>query len=333
MKIKIAFTCTLLLSIFYGYSNTDKYRLILRDDPSTTITIGWNQISGTEPVLHYGTVDHGTNIGDYTFSVPVDSSISYKGMNNQFVRLINLTPNTNYYFVIEDTEGTSQRFWFRTAPNDNSRLSFIAGGDSRNNRTPRQDANLLVSKLKPHAVLFGGDMTDDNSEAEWRNWLDDWQLTTASDGRMFPIIPARGNHETDPETIYNLFNTTNSDSYYAVTFGDNLIRIYTLNSEVSVLGDQKTWLENDLTSSYDVTWKMAQYHKPMRPHTSAKAENNNQYTAWANLFYDNNVRLVVDCDSHITKTTWPVKPSFEQGNDEGFVIDQTNGTVYTGEGG
>lgn len=333
MKTKLALTYLLLLSVFYGYSHTDKYRLILRDNPSTTITVGWNQISGTNPILYYDIVDHNTNILNYAFSQTVDRSVSYKSMNNQFVRLTGLIPNTNYYFVIGDSEGNSQRFWFRTAPSDNSRLSFIAGGDSRNNRSPRQDANLLVSKLKPHAVLFGGDLTDDNTDLELRNWFDDWQLTIASDGRMFPIIPARGNHETDPETIYNLFDTPNSDSYYAITFGDNLIRTYTLNSEISVLGDQKNWLENDLNNASSITWKMAQYHKPMRPHTGVKDENNNQYIAWANLFYENNVRLVVDCDSHMTKTTWPVKPSFEQGNDEGFVIDQENGTVYTGEGG
>ena len=55
---------------------------------------------------------------------------------------------------------------------------------------------------------------------------------------------------------------------------------------------------------------MAQYHKPIRPHTAWKAENNNQYNAWAQLFYDEGVRLVVECDSHMAKTTWPVKPSF-----------------------
>jgi hypothetical protein len=320
------------MSVCFTYANNDKYRLILVDDPSSTITIGWNQISGASPTVHYDTADHDTNYLLYAFSKTEDRAVSHKGMDNRFVRLTGLTPNTNYYFVINDSEGTSQRFWFRTSPNDNSRLSFIAGGDSRNNSTPRQNANLLVSKLKPHAVFFGGDMTDSNSSAQWQEWLDDWQLTTAGDGRMFPIIPARGNHETDSSTIYNLFDTPDTNSYYAMTFGNDLIRTYTLNSEISVLGNQLTWLQNDLATSGNLTWKMAQYHKPMRPHAAWKAENNTQYDAWAQLFYDESVRLVVDCDSHMAKTTWPVKPSAEAGNDEGFVVEQTNGTVYTGEG-
>jgi hypothetical protein len=332
MKTKIVLTYMLLLSAFAAFSNNDKYRLILVDDPSSTITIGWNQLSGTSPTVYYDTVDHGTNHTLYSFSKTVDRTITHKAMNNSFARLTGLLPNTNYYFVINDSQGTSNRFWFRTAPDDNSRLSFIAGGDSRNNLIPRQNANLLVSKLKPHAVFFGGDMTDSNSSAEWLQWFDDWQLTTANDGRMFPIVPARGNHENNSSTIYNLFDTPNVNSYYAMTFGNDLIRTYTLNSEISVLGNQLTWLQNDLAASSGLTWKMAQYHKPMRPHAAWKTENNNQYDAWAQLFYDQDVRLVVDCDSHMAKTTWPVKPSSEAGNDEGFVIDQTNGTVYTGEG-
>ncbi|MBV7268134.1 fibronectin type III domain-containing protein [Winogradskyella luteola] len=330
MKTKLLLTKLFFFIICCAYANNDRYRIILVDDPATTMTIGWDQISGTNPVVYYDTIDHGVDHTLYAFSKAVDRGILAKGMENRFARLTGLTPNTNYYFVINDSEGTSQRFWFRTAPNDNSRLSFIAGGDSRNFRTPRRAANLLVSKLKPHGVLFAGDMTDDSTDIEWVKWFDDWQDTIASDGRMFPIIPARGNHE-DGSEIYDLFDT-NVDSYYAITFGDNLFRAYTLNTEISVLGSQRTWLQNDLAASSGVTWKAAQYHKPMRPHTGSKNENYVIYNSWAQLFYDNSVRLVVDCDSHTAKTTWPVMPSSGPNNDEGFVIDQTNGTVYTGEG-
>lgn len=320
-----------VLSSLFGFSNTDKYRIILLDDPSTTITVAWNQISGTNPTVYYGTTDFGTNWNSYPSSKIVDRAITYRGMNNNFARISGLTANTAYYFVIKDSQGTSQRFWFKTAPNDLSRLSFIAGGDSRNNRTPRQKANKLVAKLKPHAVFFGGDMTDSDNNSQWQEWFDDWQLTIASDGRMFPIIPVRGNHE-GASTIYNLFDTPNSDSYYAVTFGANLVRMYSLNSEISVTGNQNNWLNNDLQANSNVIWKGAQYHKPMRPHNAAKSEGTSIYNAWAETFYNNEVRMVVDCDSHTVKSTWPVKPSTEPGSDEGFIRDDNNGTVYLGEG-
>jgi hypothetical protein len=330
--IKSVLWIALFLSSGQVFSANDKYRIILLDDPATTITIGWNQISGDNPVVYYDVVDHGTDYTQYAFNKSVDRAVDYKGMNNNFARLSGLTPNTAYYFVIHDSEGTSDRYWFRTAPDDMSRLSIIAGGDSRTNREPRQRANLLVSKLKPHAVLFGGDMTEDNTSAQWQDWLDDWQLTIASDGRMFPIIPAMGNHES-LEVIYYLFDTPSEQYYYAITFGNNLLRSYTLNTEVSVSGNQLTWLKEDLNNNSDVVWKMAQYHKPMRPHYSGKHDNDAAYDAWAQLFFDNSVRLVVECDAHVVKETWPIEPSELPGNDDGFVRNDTYGTVYVGEGG
>lgn len=320
----LLFMCNIILA------NSDKFRLILTNDPSTSITVAWNQISGDSPVVYFGTTNYGTNWAQYNLNKTVDRTTNFRGMNNQFARITGLSPNTIYYFVIKDSQGTSQPFWFKTAPNDLSRLSFIAGGDSRNNRTPRQNANKLVAKLKPHAVLFGGDMTNEDNDSQWQDWFDDWQLTTSTDGRMIPIIPIRGNHE-NASTIYNLFDTTNYESYYSITFGDNLFTAFCLNSEISVTGDQLTWLTNELQTNTSI-WKGAQYHKPMRPHNAGKPEGTHVYNAWANLFYDNEVRLVVDCDSHTVKSTWPIKPSTENGNDEGFIRDDSNGTVYIGEG-
>jgi len=327
---KVFILVWLLVSIV-GYANNDKYRLILTTDPATTMTIGWNQSSGSNPVVYYGTTDFGTNHLSYPNSKTVDRSVTSRGMANRFARLTGLTPDTNYYFVINDSQGNSQRFWFRTAPDDLSRLSFIAGGDSRNNPSIRRNANRLVAKLKPHAVLFGGDMTDGDSSGEWQDWLDDWQSTIASDGRMFPIVPTVGNHEGST-VIYELFDTPTSDSYFAITFGDDMVRAYTLNTNISVSGNQLTWLDNDLSNNLDAVWRTVQYHKPMRPHTTSKSEGEAHYQAWAELFYNKGVRLVVDCDSHLVKTTWPLQPSSGAGNDEGFIRNDTNGTVYAGEG-
>ncbi|WP_378184119.1 fibronectin type III domain-containing protein [Aquimarina sp. SS2-1] len=330
--MKQSITLLILVMGLQLHASNDKYRLMLRGNPATSIVIGWNQTSGNNPIVYYGTTDYGTNYTNYPNSKSPDRTVSYKGMNNTFARLTGLQPNTAYYFVIRDSQGSSERFWFKTAPADRSRLSFIAGGDSRNNRTPRQNANLLVAKLKPHAVLFGGDMTDDDTNSQWQTWFNDWHLTIASDGRMFPIVATRGNHEDSNNSVYHLFDTPSSSVYYALTFGDNLVRTYTLNTEISISGNQTTWLRNDLNASHNVIWKMAQYHKPMRPHVSYKSEGNSQYNNWAQLFYEKGVKLVIECDAHTVKTTWPVKPSSGSGSDEGFIRDDQNGTVYAGEG-
>jgi hypothetical protein len=330
MKLKILLFCILFSNFIF--SSNGKYRLVLTDDPSTTIMIGWEQVSGTNPEIYYGTSDFGTNFSSYPNSKTVDRTVSYKGMNNSFSKLVGLLPNTNYYFVIKDSEGTSQRFWFRTAPDTNDTMSFISGGDSRNNRGPRQDANLLVSKLKPTAVFFGGDMTNGDSNGEWQDWFEDWQLTIATDGRMFPIVPTRGNHESSNNSIFELFNVPSTNIYYKLTFGANLYSIYTLNSEITAGGSQYSWLQAELSVD-NAIWKSAQYHKPMRPHVSDKSEGNDEYASWAQLFYDEEVRLVYESDSHTVKTTWPVKPCQSGANcEEGFERENQNGTTYVGEG-
>ncbi|MEX0981082.1 MAG: metallophosphoesterase family protein [Bacteroidales bacterium] len=315
------------------FAKTDKYRVTLRDNPSNSIVIGWNQVSGENPVVYYDTIDHGKVPGNYAFKAMPNREVVFAEMDNRFVRLNNLSPNTDYFFIIKDNDSMSERYWFRTAPTGpDARYSFIAGGDSRNNPVPRQNANLLVSKLKPHAVLFAGDMTVRGTPEQWSAWLDDWQLTISEDGRMFPVIAARGNHEPNNEMVYNLFDVPSEDIYFAITIGDQLLRIYTLNTEISISGEQTRWLKEDLEQHRDIRWRIAQYHKPMRPHVSGKAEGNNQYMAWAELFYNENVRLVVECDAHTVKTTWPVRPSTGEGSDEGFIRVQNGGTVYTGEG-
>lgn len=319
---------------------TEKYRLTITDDPATTMTIGWNQISGHSVALFYGTVDYGTDYQSYAnFQLP-DRTVAYKGMNNYFVRLKNLTPNTAYYFVIVDNEGVSERFWFETLPDDPTvPLSIIAGGDSRRSGTattphePRIQSNLIVKALRPDFVAFGGDYTDANTSGQWQTWLDDWQYTIGDDGRMTPIYNTRGNHEHSNEDIVSIFDVTYDDVYYAINFGGSLIRFYTLNSMMSVAGDQTNWLEQDLQENNDATaWKMAQYHYTIAPHTSSKPYRFAQYTHWAPLFYQYGLQLIIECDTHVARNSWPVRPSVEASGDGGFVRDEEAGTVYSGEG-
>jgi len=66
---------------------------------------------------------------------------------------------------------------------------------------------------------------------------------------MFPIIPARGNHERDNKSIYNLFDTPSESVYYSIPFGKHFVRIYTLNSEIAIPGSQTNWLKNELKAN------------------------------------------------------------------------------------
>ena len=191
----------------------------------------------------------------------------------------------------------------------------------------------MVAKLRPLFVAFTGDMINSDNTTLWNQWFDDWQESFADDGRIFPLLPHLGNHESGgTETIYQLFDTPPGD-YYALSFGGNLLRYYALNTEVEVGGAQASWLENDLqTNGTNFIHKAAGYHRPIRPHYSAKAEQDDEYAAWANLFHDYGVELVTEADSHVIKRTYPIRPSTESGSDEGFIRDDADGTVFIGEG-
>jgi hypothetical protein len=300
------------------------------------MVIGWEQDGGSGATVYYGTTDFGQNWASYPSSHTPDRTVNASGMDNSFARLTGLTPNTAYYFVIKDSDGVSPRFWFKTTPMGNAEpISVIAGGDSRAylDDSPREAANLMVSKLRPDLVMFGGDYTWLSTALEWRGWMDDWQITTTADGKMVPTLWERGNHELSAGIVYDLFDVPSTDEYYAITIGGDFIRVYTLNTEISVAGNQATWLENDLIANSDNhDWNIAQYHTCMRPHTTEKSNGDAQYNSWASLFHQYRVQLIVESDAHDVKTTWPVKPSVGPNSEDGFELDTISGSVYIGEG-
>lgn len=347
---------SLIFSIFFLNINAgnSRYRIIIRDNPSTDIDIAWDQTSGSNPILYYDIVDHGTNWASYSHQKTPDRIVSYRDMNNHFARLNSLSPGTVYYFLIKDSEGVSRRLSFKTISNNsNDTLSIIAGGDSRTDapawiptygdltcRPNRQNANILVSKIRPDFIIFGGDFVlnldlvvwTSDANQEWKDWFDDWQLTISSDGRMYPILTSEGNHE-DADDLFNLFDTYGQGTYYAHNFGGDLLRLYSLNCEISITGAQTNWLENDLTLNSDKIWRFAQYHNPIRPHNSGKDEGVDTYNYWVPLFQSKKVQLAIESDAHTSKTTWPIIPCTSGiGCDEGFVRNDDLGTVYIGEG-
>jgi hypothetical protein len=307
-----------------------RYRLTWRDDPATTMVIGWEQEGGQDPRVYWDTVDHGANPAAYPSSRAPDRVVDECGMSNHFVRLSGLAPDTAYYFVVADSSGSSARYWFKTAPDKMVPFTAVAGGDSRNNREPRRRGNETVAKLRPLFVLFGGDYTDSNNDVQWQEWFDDWQSATSPDGRMYPLVATRGNHDSNG-VVEHLWDSPNADVYFGLTVAGGLGRFYTLNSEIAAGGDQSAWLAGDLIGHRCDVFRMAQYHRPMRPHTSGKVEGDDLYDAWAQLFHDEGMDLVIECDSHTVKRTWPVSPATD-GADEGFARDDARGTVYIGEG-
>lgn len=319
--------------LFSGLQASTRFvRVMFSGDASNSATIGWDQLSGDNVSLKYDTAS--PSDFQYAFQGEIIKQNTIKGMHTHFVELKNLKANTRYNFIIKDSEGYSKAYHFYTAPNSNKeRLSFIGGGDSRSRSAVRRKANVMVAKLKPHAVLFAGDFTAIDIEREWKQWLEDWEYSIGKDGRITPIVVTRGNHELTNKSMVNLFNVPSKRVYYSTQFGGDLYNVITLNSEIFKGGPQAWWLKSDLKEHKDFFWQMPMYHRPIRPHVKHKKEMKTQYKNFLPHFEKmKNVALALECDSHTAKTTWPIISSTEPGAEEGFKRDDANGIVYIGEG-
>jgi hypothetical protein len=326
------------------------------DDPATTMNVVWDQVRGSGAQVHYDAYDPLEGcpraLARYGLTQAPQRTAVYRGMNNHFAKLSALAPNTAYRFVIADATGAvTDCMWFRTAPNTPQAFTYITGGDTKSSGNALQAgrwSNRMVAKLRPLFVLFTGDFNsgDGTSDARWQQWLSDWfEGTRSGDGRMYPIIAVHGNHEDgDLEMLHNLFDSGNADpeqpadySYGSWTIGGSLLHVINLNSQLYLNGlqgahdQQLAWLGADLAAHATDTFKIAGYHKPIRPHTSTKAENDHEL-AWADLFDTYGLTIANESDTHNHKLTFPLRRSDEPGNDMGFVRDDDNGVLYVGEG-
>jgi hypothetical protein len=348
--------CALL--VFAGtvasFASTEHYTLAFRNDPATTVVIGWSGDIGT---VHYGLADFGTNYSNYPFTHTVDRTGGAHGITRHFARLTGLSPNTLYYFVIHDNAGqTSQRYYFRTlSDDDDDPISFISGGDTRDGFSlfgayiencpsgdcveKRRDGNRLVAKIRPDFVAFTGDFVmnqiTSNTQNEWNGWLSDWQLTITPDGRITPVTFSRGNHE-DMFDVHEMFDIP-YDEFYSLNIHGGLIRLYMLNSELDACNDaaQLNWFTNDLQTntgtSNDPCWKFVTYHVPTLAIGKDGDLRQDQMDCWVPLMEQYGVRLVMESDSHSTKWTFPSK---RNATSDDFEVAQQpfDGIVYIGEG-
>lgn len=320
--------------------SVDKIRLTWNDDPTGSVTIGWDQLYGKDPIVYYDTVDHGENWQQYSMSQQQAREVRYLGMDTRFARLAGLVSDAVYYFVIKDSDDVSERFWFRTAPDEPAPFTCILGGDTKamgEALKAGQFTNRMVAKLRPLFVVFCGDFTNKVKSKYWKQWLTDWfELTRTADGRLFPVVPVMGNHENDQTVLNKIFDTPYQggemeNTFYSLSFGGGFFHLIVLNSMIDPGGEQRQWLAADLKAYRDFVFKLAAYHKPFFPHTKRKKENLEQYRQWAYLFDAYGLDISLDADSHLSKITYPLRPDSLAGV-EGFVRDDVNGTMYLGEG-
>lgn len=306
-------------------------RVVWAADPATRATVSWTTaIAGTTHRVHYDVVPRGAVAADYAHMTEVVSTgeVVADGPFFHHAALTDLPPDTPIYFAVESDGALSRELWFRTAPGpDATQLELLYGGDSRTGRRARQAMNQLIARLHGEdpdivALVHGGDYIGyANDWGQWSEWLDDHELTFGEHGRVLPIVPAKGNHEGRGVVYNRVFGEPSGDperNWFFTTIGN--AALVTLDTEVSLAGDQREWLRARLIEGREQPWLLVSYHRPAFPAVKSPSGAREH---WVPLFEEFDVDLVLESDGHALKRTPPIR---------GEQIDFT-GVTYVGEGG
>ncbi len=301
-----------------------QWRVIWKDHPAHQATISWS--TARRGKLHRVLVTSGN--GDEARVVECHRNGPYTGGNAFYhhARLADLQPSTRYDIVLESDGQRSPKMYFVTAPDDDRPIHLLFGGDSRSGRQARQQINRMMAQMAtrdPSIIAFahGGDYVVTGHRFDlWDAWLSDHELTVTADGRLVPIIPARGNHDSG-KLFDEVFDFPVGDTnYYALNLTAQ-VRLITLNTNISAGGDQAQWLADELQRSRPRhRWLLAQYHRPAFPAVKIPGAARRH---WVPLFEQYHLDLACESDGHVIKRTSPIR-------NEKF--DPT-GVVYIGEGG
>lgn len=306
-------------------------RVVWTEDPAHRALVSWTTSeAGEDHVVHFDTIARGGALADYQTSIEVTDTGAYDDAGPFFhhARLTDLEPDTEYHFVVETDGNASPELYFRTAPDDrDATFKLLYGGDSRTGREERQRMNRLIAETHDAdpeilALVHGGDYINwANTWWQWSNWLDDHELTFGEDGRVLPIIPAKGNHEGRGVVYNKVFGNPGGSAqtnWFYTSFGG--LSLINLDTEDSFAGDQRDWLEERLQQGRSSKWLVVNYHRPAFPAVKTPSGAREH---WVPLFEEYGVDLVCESDGHTLKRTPPIL---------GERVDYA-GVTYVGEGG
>ncbi len=305
-----------------------QWRVIWTGDASTQATISW---STAEPgsqhrVLYVSENSKQTQTqacqknGAYTVNQD-DKPVYY-----HHARLTGLKPDTVYRFIMESDGVKSRQLYFRTAPASGTGFSIIHGGDSRSGHTDRSRMNLRIAAIARDdrevlAFAHGGDyIVDGKIWKQWRLWLSQHELTTAEDGRVLPIIPTWGNHDSGV-LYFEIFDLDQeTERWHSTQLGKD-VALVTLDTNSPAGGQQAEWIERTLAELRPKNkWLMVQYHRPMYPAVKDPARH---APVFCPLFDKHHVDIALESDGHCMKRTVPIRDG----------KPDPDGLIYVGEGG
>lgn len=261
----------------------------LQSPTPTSIFITWKTNTNTTPSVQFGT-SASSLTSTTTGSASQFTDAGYSG--NYFyntVQLINLIPNTKYYYKIVSGAQSSVVNSFKTLPNPgeastvDGHIRFLIMGDNQL-IAPRYDSIVSAAKRKVFEK-WGGDASDNVSltfmvgdQVDLGNLTQYENIHFAKNKALSGSVPIQttvGNHETygalGMSAYYSHFYlnglsyqgiSSGTENYYAIQAGNTLF--ISLSSEHTGT-DQFTWLQSVMTateSDSTVDWVFTFSHRP-----------------------------------------------------------------------
>ncbi|GAM17776.1 hypothetical protein SAMD00019534_009510 [Acytostelium subglobosum LB1] len=260
-----------------------------------------------------------------------------------------LQPATTYYISVAYQTGNDLYFFeerkFRTAPNDNSTIVFVDGGDMSLTQVG-DELSRVAATTEPLFAMIGGDLAYDNGfdccYKIWDDWFERWDAALQTPtGYTVPLIGAIGNHEaggwntkrnTVPFYIRYLPFQTGLQSVgpnerytnHTHQIGPNVLIVVLDSAVVTSIESQNEWLDGVLANT-NSTFKFGCYHIAMYPCTYVKADYDITLRArhnWAPIFDRHNLSIGFEHHYHLYKRSKPLV---------GGAVNPS-GTVYLGDG-
>jgi len=254
------------------------------------------------------------------------------------VFLGDLKPATVYNIVAVSDGKASDPYYFVTAPDNDEYVQLVMVGDSRDpspGRThednDRRKVNAKMAELMEKnpriiAMAHGADYTNRAFWSQLYWWLKDHaETTTTADGRLLPILPSRGNHDTDVGFEEVFWWPDRENNYYHTTHLNSEAALITLNTTISRGGDQRNWLEEQLKELRpQKRWIMTMYHHPAYPSVRGYGGGSAQRGSWVPLFEKYQIDASFESHDHALKRTYPIYDG---------KVNEERGIVYFGDGG
>lgn len=256
------------------------------------------------------------------------------------VRLVDLSPGTDYEFQIRQKEGV---YRFRTMPQVLSReIRWVVGGDAYSDTARFRKMNRQIQACDPDFVVVGGDLAyaygrrwtwGRGGITRWRDFLRLWkEQIVGQDGRLIPMVPVIGNHDVkrrmspSQQLFFRLFAGIDQEATYRVLDFGNYLSLWLLDTGhiCPVAGTQTAWLEQTLRQRGGIAYKMAAYHigayPSVYPYQGATPQQIRK--EWSPLFEQYGLKLAFEHHNHAYKRTYPIREEHRAGD----------GVVYMGDG-